>query len=102
MSTSIVPKRVPIPTLTVGGTSASKFLDGCCRYPGQENYAYRSEVARNALRDWTQERSLRQQGIDELRQVQRKRWKIKRPAFRSNEVLDRLERDVPDSSRSGR
>jgi antitoxin ParD1/3/4 len=30
-------------------------------------YASSSEVVRDALRDWTQKRRLRQQGIDELR-----------------------------------
>ena len=32
-------------------------------------YASSSEVVRDALRDWTQKRRLRQQGIEELRQV---------------------------------
>jgi antitoxin ParD1/3/4 len=36
-----------------------------------EEYASSSEVVRDALRDWTQKRSLRRQGIDELRQVWR-------------------------------
>ena len=35
------------------------------------DYGSVSEVVRDALRDWTQKRSLRQQGIDELRQVWR-------------------------------
>jgi putative addiction module CopG family antidote len=47
-------------------------------------YASSSEVVRDALRDWTQKRSLRQQGIDELRaRCGGKRWKTKRPVFRS-------------------
>jgi len=51
-----------------------------------------SEVVRDALRDWTQMRSLRQQGIDELRQVWRQAMEDKTPGVPVNVVLDRLER----------
>jgi antitoxin ParD1/3/4 len=55
-------------------------------------YASSSEVVRDALRDWTQKRSLRQQGIDELRQVWRQALEDKTPGIPVDEVLDRLER----------
>jgi len=55
-------------------------------------YASSSEVVRDALRDWTQKRSMRQQGIDELRQVWRQAMEDKTPGVPVKEVLDRLER----------
>jgi antitoxin ParD1/3/4 len=61
-----------------------------------EEYASSSEVVRDALRDWTQKRSLRQQGIDELRQVWRQAMENKTPGVPVREVLDRLERKYRD------
>ena len=55
-------------------------------------YASNSEVVRDALRDWTQKRSLRQQGIEELRQVWRQALADKTPGVSAEDVLDRLER----------
>jgi antitoxin ParD1/3/4 len=55
-------------------------------------YASSSEVVRDALRDWTQKRSLRQQGIDELRQVWRQALQNKTPGVSAEDVLVRLER----------
>jgi antitoxin ParD1/3/4 len=55
-------------------------------------YASSSEVVRDALRDWTQKRSLRQQGIDELRQVWRQALQDDAPNVSAEDVLDRLER----------
>jgi antitoxin ParD1/3/4 len=55
-------------------------------------YASSSEVVRDALRDWTQKRSLRQQGIEELRQVWQQAIKDKSPGVPADDVLDRLER----------
>ena len=55
-------------------------------------YASSSEVVRDALRDWTQKRNMRQQGIDELRQVWRQAMDDKTPGVPVKEVLDRLER----------
>ena len=55
-------------------------------------YASSSEVIRDALRDWMQKRSLRQQGIDELRQVWRQAIEDKKSSVEVDEVLDRLER----------
>jgi antitoxin ParD1/3/4 len=55
-------------------------------------YASSSEVVRDALRDWTQKRSLRQQGLAELRQVWREALEDKTPGVPVDEVLNRLER----------
>jgi antitoxin ParD1/3/4 len=55
-------------------------------------YASNSEVIRDALRDWTRKRLLRQQGVDELRQVWQQALNDPRPAVAAEEVLDRLER----------
>jgi antitoxin ParD1/3/4 len=55
-------------------------------------YASSSEVVRDALRDWTQKRSIRQQGINELRQMWRQAMEDGAPGAPVNEVLDRLER----------
>ena len=55
-------------------------------------YASSSVVVRDALRDWTQKRSLRQQGIAELRQVWREALEDKTPGVPVDEVLNRLER----------
>lgn len=55
-------------------------------------YASSSEVVRDALRDWTQKRSLRQQGIDELRQVWRQALADKTSGVSAEDVLNRLER----------
>lgn len=53
-------------------------------------YASSSEVVRDALRDWTQKRNLRHQGVEELRHV----WQqaIEEPGVPVEDVLDRLER----------
>lgn len=55
-------------------------------------YASSSEVIRDALRDWTHKRSLRQQGVAELRQVWLEALADKTPGSPPCEVLDRLER----------
>ena len=55
-------------------------------------YASSSEVIRDALRDWNHKRLLRQQGVDELRQVWQQARDDARPAVAAEEVLDRLER----------
>ena len=54
-------------------------------------YASSSEVVRDALRDWTHKRSLRQQGVVELRQVWQEAMRDKRPGSDAEDVLDRLE-----------
>jgi antitoxin ParD1/3/4 len=55
-------------------------------------YASSSEVVREALRDWSHKRTLRQQGIDELRRVWQQAMDDKSPGIPADEVLDRLER----------
>ena len=55
-------------------------------------YASSSEVIRDALRDWTHKRTLRQQGIAELRQLWQEALHDKTPGAASDDVLDRLER----------
>ncbi len=55
-------------------------------------YASSSEVVRDALRDWTHKRSLRQQGVVELRQVWQEAMRDKRSGADADDVLVRLER----------
>jgi len=55
-------------------------------------YASSSEVIREALRDWSQKRTLRQQGMEELRQIWQQAMEDKSPGIPADEVLDRLER----------
>jgi antitoxin ParD1/3/4 len=55
-------------------------------------YASSSEVIRDALRDWTNKRALRQQGIEELRELWQEALHDKTPGIAAEEVLDRLER----------
>lgn len=55
-------------------------------------YASSSEVIRDALRDWTHKRSLRQQGVAELRQLWREALSDNSPGASADTVLDRLER----------
>ena len=55
-------------------------------------YASSSEVIRDALRDWTYKRSLRQQGVAELRQVWQEALNDKTTGILPDDVLDRLER----------
>jgi len=65
-------------------------------------YASSSEVVRDALRDWTQKRNLRQQGIDELRQVWRQALQDNAPNVSAEDVLDRLERKYRSLRRNKR
>ena len=55
-------------------------------------YASSSEVMRDALRDWTHKRHLRQQGVVELRQLWQDARRDRRPGVSADDVLDRLER----------
>ncbi|BCT69550.1 type II toxin-antitoxin system ParD family antitoxin [Nitrosospira sp. NRS527] len=55
-------------------------------------YASSSEVIRDALRDWTFKRTLRQQGVKELRQLWQEALHDKNPGVAADDVLDRLER----------
>jgi antitoxin ParD1/3/4 len=55
-------------------------------------YASTSEVVRDALLDWAHKRSLRQQGVAELRQVWQEAWRDTGPGSDADDVLHRLER----------
>lgn len=55
-------------------------------------YASSSEVIRDALRDWTYKRSLRQQGVAELHRLWQDALNDKTPGISADDVLDRLER----------
>jgi antitoxin ParD1/3/4 len=55
-------------------------------------YSSTSEVVRDALRDWTLKRSLRQQGIEELRHMWQQALEDKTPGVPIDDVFDRLER----------
>jgi antitoxin ParD1/3/4 len=55
-------------------------------------YASSSEVVRDALRDWTYKRTLRQQGVEQLRQLWQQALEDRTPGVAMDDVLDRLER----------
>lgn len=55
-------------------------------------YASSSEVIRDALRDWAYKRTLRQQGVEELRQLWQEALREGTSGVAADEVLDRLER----------
>ena len=57
-----------------------------------EEYASSSEVIRDALRDWTYKRNLRQQGVAELRKLWQEALQDKTPGIGADDVLERLER----------
>ncbi len=55
-------------------------------------YSSNSEVIREALRDWTHKRLLRQQEIEELRHLWQQAIDDKRPGVPVDDVLNRLEK----------
>jgi len=55
-------------------------------------YASTSEVVRDALRDWTLKRTLRQQGIEELRHMWQQALADKTQGVPVEGVFDRLQR----------
>lgn len=55
-------------------------------------YASNSEVVRDALREWTQKRNLRQQEVAALRRIWRRAIADRRPGVPAKEVMDRLVR----------
>jgi antitoxin ParD1/3/4 len=55
-------------------------------------FASSSEVVRDALHEWTQRRSQRQKGLDELSGLWRQALEDKNPGAPVDEILDRLER----------
>lgn len=55
-------------------------------------YSSNSEVIREALRDWTHKRVLRQQEIEALRHLWQQAINDKRPGVPVDDVLNRLEK----------
>src|ERR1700756_5432194 len=54
-------------------------------------YASSSEVVREALRDWTYKRNLRERGLDDLRRVWKEAMDDNSPGVSPEEVFNRLE-----------
>ena len=66
-------------------------------------YASTSEVIRDALRDWTHKRALREQGVTELRKLWQEALDDDRPGVDPKEVFDRLKskyRAMADAARA--
>jgi antitoxin ParD1/3/4 len=55
-------------------------------------YASSSEVVRDALRDWTHKRRVREQGLDDLRRAWQEAMENPGPPVDADEVMDRLKR----------
>jgi antitoxin ParD1/3/4 len=55
-------------------------------------YSSSSEVVREALRDWTHKRALREQGLAELRRVWKQALEDNTPGVSPRDVFERLER----------
>jgi antitoxin ParD1/3/4 len=55
-------------------------------------YSSSSEVVREALREWSQKRSLRERGLDELRRVWQQAMEDNSPGVSPHDVFERLER----------
>ena len=55
-------------------------------------YSSSSEVVREALRDWSHKRRLRQKGLEELRRVWRQALEDKSPGVSPHDAFERLER----------
>ena len=54
-------------------------------------YASSSEVVREALRDWSHKRTLREMGLEELRKVWHEAIQENSPGVSPHDVFDRLE-----------
>ena len=55
-------------------------------------YSSSSEVVREALREWSHKRSLREKGLDELRRVWQQALEDDSPGVSPHDVFERLER----------
>jgi antitoxin ParD1/3/4 len=55
-------------------------------------YSSSSEVVREALRDWSRQRALREKGLKELRRVWKQALQDRSPGVSPRGVFDRLER----------
>jgi antitoxin ParD1/3/4 len=56
------------------------------------DYASSSEVVREALRDWSLKRTLREKGLEELRTVWQQAMDDNSPGVSPHDVFERLER----------
>ena len=65
-------------------------------------YSSSSEVVREALREWSQKRSLRERGLDELRRVWQQAMEDNSPGVSPHDVFERLERKYQAIAGSGR
>ena len=55
-------------------------------------YSSSSEVVREALREWSHKRTLRKEGLEELRRVWRQALEDNSPGVSPHDVFERLER----------
>ena len=55
-------------------------------------YSSSSEVVREALREWSHKRSLREKGLDELRRVWQQALEDDSPGVSPHDVFERLQR----------
>ena len=55
-------------------------------------YSSSSEVVREALRDWSHKRALREKGLEELRRVWQQAMEDHSPGISLHDVFERLER----------
>jgi antitoxin ParD1/3/4 len=65
-------------------------------------YSSSSEVVREALREWSHKRSLREKGLDELRRVWQQALEDDSPGVSPHDVFERLERKYQAIAGSGR
>jgi antitoxin ParD1/3/4 len=65
-------------------------------------YSSSSEVVREALREWSHKRSLREKGLDELRRVWQQAMEDNSPGVSPHDVFERLERKYQAIAGSGR
>lgn len=89
----MMPREVPITTAERISTALPTGMFAIVRGAvATGEYASSSEVIRDALRDWTTKRNLRQQGIVELRQIWPEAITDGAPGLTADEVLNRLGR----------
>jgi len=55
-------------------------------------YSSSSEVVREALRDWSHKRDLREKGLEELRSVWKQALEDQSPGVSPHDIFERLER----------
>ena len=65
-------------------------------------YSSNSEVVRDALREWTLRRNLREEGLKELRRMWRQSVESKAPGVPVDEVFSRLRKRYSGAKKTGR